>query len=166
LSRELFPVDWRALAAPNLKDHPRSRARLSGGQYAQEGPLPSPAMDCSLWKVLPSLPVLRRHDLCPAIMQPSLKAGRLSACLKGDQIQVNGMGCQRPSNNCRFARYDWPGFPYREASTCPLPTLATLLTLTKLVETSKLAGEHAIPADCNDLLRVATWVQNRKGNCC
>jgi hypothetical protein len=40
-------------------------ARLSGGQYAQEGELPSPAMDCSLWKVLPSLPVLRRHDPVP-----------------------------------------------------------------------------------------------------
>jgi hypothetical protein len=74
---------------------------------------PRPAMDCSLWKDLPSLPV-SLDDQAPGDDSAGLESFRL--------FQVNGMGCYRPSNNCRSARY------YRPGSVSALPRSSTVTT--------------------------------------
>ena len=88
-----------SLAAPNLKDRPGMHGILVGN-LPKEG-IFSLGMQRIVrsGKVFPSLPfswTLKR----PAINLPDLEIGVCPGCR---------YGLISPSNNCRFARYYWPG---------------------------------------------------------
>ena len=115
---------------------------------------PSPAMDCSLWKVLPSLPpscVLQNH--APDDDAAGLFGWRMVRLPKWRSDSVNGMGCYRPSNNCRFARYCRPGshIPTAKLHRDHCSLFATPLTVTKIIESGKLACPDCLVF--NDQLR-------------
>ena len=88
-------------------------------------------------KVFPSLPfswTLKR----PAMNLPDLEIGVCPGCR---------YGLISPSNNCRFARYYWPGIVSAlPRSSVTTATLATLLKITKSVEFSKPCSGWPIPS--------------------
>jgi hypothetical protein len=81
LSTGNYPSTSSALAAPNLKDLPKTHMAFWWAICPRGETHPRPTMDCSLWKDFPSLPSILLIQL-PAETQPELSTGKLPVDVK------------------------------------------------------------------------------------